>query len=624
MEGITRTKGSCIGGILSAVRQRCLCVAIVLVACCCAFAGAAQSRSTTEVSTRVGQEAESASCGERKTGVNLSWGVRVEMRDGVHLNATVYRPCTQSEPLPVIFVMTPYVADHDHSRGMYFAKNGYVFALVDVRGRGNSEGEFETGPREGSDGYDTVEWFAKQPWCNGKVAMWGGSYMGFVQWTTIKELPPHLMTIVPASPSHQGMDFPETGGIFTSDDMSWLAMTSGKALNRNLSADGDFWDDKYHEIYSAHLPFRRLEEISGFSGTAFQKWLAHPAYDSYWKAMAPTPEQYARLKVPILTIAGGYFDGNQGGAMSYYREHMQYGTPTGKQSHYLIIGPWDHAGTRTPNTNVAGLTFGQASMLDLNNLHKQWYDWTLKNGPKPDFLKKRVAYYVSGPGAEIWKYADDLQSIVSENRKLYLAGNNGQASDVFHAGSLSSTMRGSAPDRYVYDPLSIDAVREPEDFTDQRAILQMKNNGLVYSSEPLPEALEISGYVKLTLWLAMDVPDTDFHVTLYDVLPDGSSIVLAHEYLRARYRESFEKEKLVVPGEITRYEFTGFNWFSRRIEKGSRLRLFVTCPNDKDLEKNYNSGGVVADESGKDARTAHITLYHDSQHQSVLELPIGR
>jgi len=558
--------------------------------------------------------------------VDLIWGVRIPLRDGVHLNATVYKPHDQKEPLPVIFVMTPYVADHDHSRAMYFAQNGYVFALVDVRGRGNSEGEFEPHVRDGADGYDAVEWLAKQPWSNGKVAMWGGSYMGFVQWTTIKELPPHLATMVPTSAPHLGLglDTPAPGGIFTSDEMSWMADTLGRARNQNLGGDDDFWKGKYRQVFVNHLPFRQLEQISGFSGTAFQTELAHPSYDDFWKSMAPAPEQYAKMTIPILTIVGGIYDGNQPGGMSYYREHMQYGNLAARQDHYLVIGPWNHPGTRTPSREFNGLTFGEASVVDLNNLHKQWYDWTMKNGPRPDFLKKRVAYYVAGPGAENWKYADDLENIATNHQKLFLTSPNGDANDVFHSGGLSPKVEASAPDHYSYDPLNVDVVEEGGNFTSQRSVLNMNKHGLVYTSQAFPDASEITGYVRVTLWMEIDVPDTDFHVVLYDILPDGSSILLTEEYLRARYRDSMEKEKLVTPREITRYEMDKFKWFSRRISKGSRLRLFVTSPNSIFLEKNYNSGGMVADESGKDARVAHITLYHDDQHQSVVELPIGR
>jgi len=182
----------------------------------------------------------------------------------------------------------------------------------------------------------------------------------------------------------------------------------------------------------------------------------------------------------------------------------------------------------------------------------------------------------------------------------------------------------SASDKYTYDPLDtrpgemeVRLGGEPDSYNimmtnakSQRYALNLFGNGLIYHSQPFPENTEITGYVKLVVWIAMDVPDTDFMVTVHEIMPDGTSIQLADDALRARYRESPRREKLVRPGEITRYEFNQFWFFSRRIAKGSRLRLVFWSPNSIHLEKNYNSGGVIAEESGKDARTAHITLYH--------------
>src|SRR6267142_4615376 len=156
-------------------------------------------------------------------GVEMEWGVKIPTRDGVKLNATVYRPHGQKDGLPVIFTLTPYIGDSYTDRAMYFAKHGYVYALVDVRGRGNSGGEFEPFVNDGRDGYDVTEWIAKQPYCDGKVTMWGGSYAGFDQWATLKELPPHLKTIVPAAAAHPGLDFPFQFNIFAPYDMPTLA-----------------------------------------------------------------------------------------------------------------------------------------------------------------------------------------------------------------------------------------------------------------------------------------------------------------------------------------------------------------------------------------------------------------
>ena len=557
--------------------------------------------------------------------VDLEWGVKIPMRDGIHLNATVYRPHEQKDALPVIFTLTPYISDSYIDRATYFSRNGYVYALVDVRGRGNSEGRFEPFANEGRDGYDIVEWLAKQPWSNGKVAMWGGSYAGFDQWSTLKEFPPHLTTIVPAAAAHPAVDFPFFHNVFTSYIIQWLTFTSGVTGNPNTFGNSEFWKSKFTELYMKHLPFQQLDRVVGNSSTVFSKWLDHPMNDAYWNAMAPTPEDYKRISIPILTITGHY-DGDQAGAMTFYRRHMQYGAESAKARHYLIIGPWDHAGTRTPKREVGGLTFGEASMLDLNQLHKQWYDWTMKSRPKPDFLKDRVAYFI--PGAETWKYAASLDMLGAENRKLYLSSSGGHANEVFQSGLLSTAEPAAQePDHFVYDPLDVRPAAleqndSPSPLTDQTALLNTFGNGVIYHSEPFPADTEITGNVKFVAWLSMDVPDTDFGVELDEIKADGSSVQLTSDIMRARYRDSLTQEKLVQPGEINRYEFNGFTFFSRRVAKGSRLRLFLSCPNTIQLEKNYNSGKLVAAESGKDARTAHVVVHHDAGHASFLEVPV--
>jgi len=557
--------------------------------------------------------------------VDLTWAVKIPMRDGVRLNATVYRPHEQKDPLPVIFELTPYISDSYHARAYYFAQHGYVFAIVDVRGRGNSEGKFAPFLQEPQDGHDIVEWLARQPWSNGKITMWGGSYAGFDQWMTLREAPEHLATIVPVASAHAGVDFPMFKNIPGPYDMQWLTFTSGVTGNENLFGESPFWISKFSEMYLQHRPYKELDQIVGNPSPTFQLWVSHPTVDSLWQSLAISPEQYRAIHVPILTITGSY-DGDQAGAFTYYRNHMKYGSDAAKAQHYLIIGPWDHAGTRTPKKDVGGLTFGDASLLDMNKLHTDWYDWTLKNGPKPEFLKKRVAYYVMA--ADEWKYADTLEGISNSTRTLYLDSDAGRANDVTSSGRMDDPKpAGTQPDHFVYDPLDVrPAELEKEDIknsiTDQRDALNLFGNGVVYHSEPFPADTEISGFAKLTVWIAMDVPDTDFGATLYEILLDGTSVQLTGDVIRARYRESLSQEKLVKPGENNQYVFDGFTFFSRRIAKGSRLRLVLGCLNTINLEKNYNSGGIVAEETAKDARTAHVTVYHDAAHPSRLELPI--
>lgn len=567
---------------------------------------------------------------------DLRWGVKIPMRDNVKLNATLYLPkgLDGSPPrTPVIFTFTSYISDTYHDRAAYFASRGYAFALVDVRGRGNSEGEFEPFANEPRDGHDVVEWLARQPFCDGKVAMWGGSYAGFDQWATAKEFPPHLATIVPAAAAHPGLDYPSTNNIGLTYDMQWFTFTSGRTGQEHLFADQKFWRATFLDAYKKHIPFKSLDAFVENPSENFQRTLIHPTLDAYYDAMTPTREQFKKITLPILTITGQY-DGDELGALSYSRDHMANATPQARAKHFLIIGPWDHAGTRTPTDEVGGVKFGSAAVIDLNDLHRQWYDWTMRNKAKPAFLKNQVAYYLLAPGNSgangEWKYADHFDALVANPRKFYLDSVNGDANAVFCSGKLIAQLPGVGVDKFVYDPLdtrrgeNVEGVepKEKASGTDQTYALSIGNDGLVYHTEPLPAETPLIGCPALTLWLSIDTPDVDLSAHLYEIQPDGTSIALWSDIRRLRYRESLREAKLVTPGEIVRYDFNPGLFVARRLMKGSRLRLVLSSPNSIALQKNYCSGGAIAEETANDARTCHVQVYHDRAHASAIQLPL--
>ncbi len=565
--------------------------------------------------------------------VSVRKGVRIPMRDGIHLGATIFTPEDLPNPLPAVFCFTPYGADYQAWRGHWYAKRGYAVATVDVRGCGRSEGVFRPFENDGPDGHDVVEWLARQPWSNGKVAMFGWSYLGWSQWSTLKEFPPHLETIVPGVSTYPGTEgIPRNRNICLPHVMSWL--NEIEQCSGRPSLKGRIFFDAKCELYRKHLPFRTLDTLHGKESPAFQTWMRHPAVDAYWDAMNPSDEDYARIDKPILTVTG-HFDADQTGAMTHYRRHLRHAPPEARKKHHLIIGPWDHAGCSDSKVKNAGLTFDKACLINNLELHRQWYDWTLKGGPKPAFLEKNVAYYVMGE--ETWKYADSLEAIPTEPVRLYLVSDR--------EGARTGTLDPKKPARptsgaFIYDPLDtrpgefeIEREGEPGSYnimeTNARSqryaeSVRQFGNGLIYHSEPFPKDTELTGYTRLVAWITLDVPDTDFMVTLHEIAPDGTSIQLTDDALRARYRESSREGKPVVPGEMTRYEFKEFWFFSRRIAKGSRLRLVFWSPNSIHLEKNYNGGGEVAGESGKDARTAHIILHHDPRQPSYLEIPAAK
>jgi len=559
-------------------------------------------------------------------GLDVKLGVKVPLRDGVRLNATLYLPKDLAAPAPVVLAMTPYIADRYHNYVTPLAKRGYVLVVVDVRGRGSSDGVFDPFAQEAKDGYDTIEWIAKQPWSNGKVGMMGGSYGGFNQWSIVKEFPPHLTTIAPTASAHVGIDFPNDGGIGSRYQMAWISFTTGKTGNGNLFGDNAYWAAKYREMYLKHLPYASLDSVVGNPSPSFQKWLGHRGYDEYWASMAASPQQLARITIPIFSRTGMY-DGDQIGAMEHYRNHMKHGNAEAKAKHYLMIGPWDHAGTRVPQKSFGGLTVGDASIVDMGELEGSWYDWTMKDGPPPPLLKKRVAYYVTG--SEVWKYADNLEDIGRNPTSFYLTSPGRGANDIYRSGSLSeSRPAATAADEWVYDPLDTKPGEaepdDPPDYADPRWAVELGGRGLIYHGDPLPRDTEISGFPKLTVWLTSDVPDTDLFAGLYEITSTGKSVLLDDVSLRTRYREGRDREVMLPIGQPTKVEMTGWRFMSRRVAKGSRLRLLLISPNTIQLEKNYNSGGKVAWETATDARTAHLKLHHEADRWSVLELPIVR
>jgi uncharacterized protein len=567
----------------------------------------------------------------QETKISVTWAAKIPMRDGVSLNATIYRPHNLSERLPVIFTMTPYSSDEYHSRGMYFAENGYVFTTVDCRGRGNSEGEFVPFVNEARDGYDVVEWLARQTWSNGKIGMWGGSYSGYNQWVTAGQFPPHLATIVPAASAYPGKNIPMVNNIHNQYWIQWFALVAGRTLNHYVSEDRTLWDQRFRELYFNHLPFEDLERLAEISAPVFQEWLRHPSLDDYWRRMGLDRDQYRRLRIPILTITGEY-DAAQPGALAFYFEHLRDGDPATTARHFVVIGPWDHGGTRTAHKEIGGWTFGEPSLVDLNHLNKEWYDWTLKNGAKPEFLKDRVAYYVGG--AEEWKYADGLAQNTNQIRSFYLHRRSTDQVGVLNEQSPTTEQ----PDRYTYDPLDTRLGQLEHQGTNfgwwpnhylsltgpRRLPVAIPGTGLVYETSPFTDDMEVIGFPKFSAWMTIDTPDTDFQVMLDEIFPDGRMLVLTVDYIRARYRKSLEHEKLVKPGDIGQYQFSSFRFVARRIAKGNRLRLVITSPNSIFAEKNYNAGGIVTHESGKDARTAHVTLYHDAIHPTRLDLPLPK
>jgi uncharacterized protein len=567
--------------------------------------------------------------------VEMRWGLQIPLRDGIRLSATAYLPRGSATAAPALFLLTPYMAQEGHERGLYFAAHGYPFLAIDTRGRGNSEGEFAPFIQEAQDGCDIVEWIAKQPYCDGRVAMCGGSYCGYAQWVTATQFPAHLATMVPTASSFLGHDVWMRNNICYPYLMQWLTLVSGRASQDKIFWGNDaFWTARFREWFESGQPFSKLDTIVGNPSAIFQEWIAQPMQGPYWDRYNPTAEEYSRLTLPILSITGMY-DSDQPGALTHYREHVRNASAESASRHYLVIGPWHHGGMRKPSREFAGARFGDASLLDIYKLHLDWYNWTLRGGPRPEFLRNNVAYYVTG--AEEWRYADSLDAVTADVKSLYLSS-CGNAAYVFASGTLGEST-GDGCDTYVYDPrdLSIASFESQsidplclrptfptENLADQSVLLATEGRRLIYHSAPFTTDTLISGFFRLSAWISIDQPDTDFLVCIYEIDGNGASTLLTADSMRARYRESLRQEKLVRTTDPLQYDFASFTFVARMLKRGSRLRLVIGPVHSIHYQKNYNSGGIVAEESMECARPVTVRLFHDPPHPSILYVPVGR
>jgi uncharacterized protein len=529
---------------------------------------------------------------------------QIPMRDGIRLNATVYKPSVQHEKLPVIFTLTPYIGDSYHDRGTWFAKRGFVYVIVDARGRGSSEGVFYPFRNEAKDGHDIVSWLSRQSFSNGKVAMWGGSYAGFDQWATAKTFPANLATIVPAAAVMPGTDFPMVNNIFYPYAIQWLTLTGGHNYNENLFSDRSYWDNKFAERFIGDVPFAKLDSVVGYPNKAWKDYMKNPSNGPYYKAMTPVVVDYRRMQLPVLTITGAY-DGDQTGALSYYKAFMLYASPTARQLHYLLIGPWDHAGTRTPQKLQQGVAMGDSSLVDMNQLHADWYNHVMRDSALPSLLRDHVVYYVAG--ADRWKTAARLEDIGHAKQSLFLNATYGRTGMEKDSGRLETAAPTDAhPGAYTFNPLEMG----------RRYFVQ-------YDGPVLEQELTIAGVFELDLYLQTNVKDIDIRADVSEYTAEGKRIPLTSQTMRARYRNSMEKETLLTPGETTLLHFNRFNFIARRLAKGSRLRLIVSTPSQHGDEINYCSGGVVQQETRKDAQVAEVKFMNHSGANSLLRVPLA-
>jgi uncharacterized protein len=573
-------------------------------------------------------------------GYDIETSRMIPMRDGVQLEAWIFKPSNLKTKAPAVLELTQY--DIDGARRNEFSdlvRRGYVFVQAYVRGRGRSGGDKtdNLGLQVGRDGYDAVEWIAKQPWSDGRVMMYGGSFVGMTQWRTAAQHPSHLAGIAPYVPIYPGWDIPNTNGIPQSWTNVILGYVAGRSLNTGFIANQNYWSGKMLQEYANYRPFSELDDAIGIAPddwwmldeqgkkkSMFKVWLDHLGDQAFNLAAEPSAADYAAMDFPVLS-ATGFFDDDQPGTLRYYRNYMAHAPASQAANTYLVIGPWDHSGTQKPTKEIEGLSIPDAAVLDMGKLHADWYDWVLGRGPRPDFLRDKVTYFMLG--ADEWRYAKTLQAASSgKESAFFLSAPEGTPLDLFHSGALSPQPPAAQPPAVIVsDPrelpeLEVAKYAENEDLTSQFRDFQKR--AVVFHSEPFPQDLEVAGQMRLKLYVQADAPDFDLWAQVLMVLPDGSTVRLGEDIRRARFRNSPYQQELFQPDQIVELPFE-FYWMARRIPAGARLRLTIAPLNVPAYQKNFNSGGRMGYETLKDARVANIKLFHDAQHPSSLTLPLA-
>ena len=562
--------------------------------------------------------------------------LQVPMRDGVLLATDVYRPAGVG-PFPVVMMRLPYNKEQPvllflAGDILRVAQAGYAVVVQDCRGTWASEGEFSPYFQEAEDGADAIAWAAAQAWSTGAVGMMGASYYGATQWLAATQAPPALKAIAPFITTDQYFEkWTYQGGAFQLGFMlQWASVTFGvaEAVRRFMRGAGDAAGvgsaigaaDAVAANYW-HLPLCELPEVANL--TPYVKdWLAHPDYDDYWRAAAPC-EHYENITTPALNF-GGWYDLFLGGTLA------NYAAMKGRTPQKLVIGPWVHGynGGVYPARNF-GL-MAHDGVADVTAMQTRWFDHFLKGEANGVLDEPPVKIFVMGP--DVWREEADWPLPDTDWQQWYLHS-AGSAGTKPADGVLARTTPDKEPaDSYLYDPrnpvptvggasflpgLFIAANAGPRD---QREVEQ-RADVLCYTSEVLTADMEVTGPVRLVLYVSSSAMDTDFTGKLVDVHPDGTALILTDGILRARYRESLSTQKLMTPGEVYRLEIdlvaTANVFFA-----GHRIRLEVSSSNFPRFDRNTNSGGVIAQETEADFVRATNTVWHDAVRASHLILPV--
>jgi uncharacterized protein len=525
-------------------------------------------------------------------------GVKIKMRDGTELVADICRPWDGEHP--AILQRTPYGREAlVASECVWWAARGYALIVQDVRGRNDSDGEWQPWVNERKDGYDTIDWIAKQAWSNGKVGMIGGSYGGMVQWAAAAEAPPALKCIVPqVSPPDPFFNIPIDHGVPDLDALFWANYVRKKKVPARFELPSD-------PAKLLTLPLSKLDdEVLGHDIPFFNEW---------WTKETPSAfggnfmNDLGKVKIPVLHISG-WWDGDGIGTKLNWAKLRE----AGHQSQWLIYGPWGH--DFNSSTTHGDVDYGPDALMELDSLYLRWFDTWLKDKKVAWEKQPRVRVFVTG--ANQWRELSDWPDPKSEPLTFYLSS-TGPANGAASVGKLlPAPPKSEKPDQYVYDPAKVKVPEEADSMIVK--IPGDKKDLLVYQTEPLNEALDIAGPIELELYFSTNVKDTDFFASLVEGDEKGElRLIGLPGKIRARYLSGWDTPALLQPGKT--YKAVIALWdTAHRLEKGRRLGIIIESEMFPAYARNLNTGEPNATATRMVAATQ--TIYHDAERPSALRL----
>lgn len=542
----------------------------------------------------------------------------VKLPNGATICTVVTRP-RNANRLPALLTFTIYAGPNILSLAKMAAAHGYAGVVGLTRGKQCSPDPVEPYGHDGADAAALIDWVAAQPWSDGRVGMYGGSYSGFTAWAAAKYMPKALKAIAVGAAAAPGLDVPMEGNVFWNFIYPWpFYTTDNKLLDDDTYGQYQRWNKLNHDWYVSGRAYRELEKIDGKPNPVFDEWISHPSYDAYWQHMIPYEKEFSRIQIPVLQTAGYYF-GGPGAAVYYLSQHAKYNR---NAEHYLLIGPYTHVGAQIGVVSLigdvfpslAGLGLDPVALLNLEELRYQFFDWVFKNAPRPELLKDKVNYEVTG--ANVWKHAPSFDAIANYRLRLYL--DSAMAGKAYNLNEQSP-----ASESFVTHSINF-ADRSDVDRPSQSGVLDKTldtSNGIEFISQPLPTATEMSGLFSGRLDFVANKKDFDFEIDLYELTPKGEYVQLAPFWSRASYLGHPSWRQLLTPDKRERLDFQSIRLMSRQLQAGSRVVLVLRIIKEPSREINYGSGKYVSEETIQDAGVPlKVKWYNDA----YIELPVSR